>query len=67
MAFTFSFLFNRKHAISVDKRLFNRLLYPTSMQDLLAVADDNQIMPPKSTWFEPKLLSGLLLHDLETR
>jgi len=42
-------------------------LYPTSMQDLLAVADDNQIMPPKSTWFEPKLLSGLLLHDLETR
>lgn len=42
-------------------------LYPTSMQELLAVADDNQIMPPKSTWFEPKLLSGLLLHDLETR
>lgn len=42
-------------------------LYPTSMKDLLAVADDNQIMPPKSTWFEPKLLSGLLLHDLETR
>lgn len=42
-------------------------LYPTSMQDLLSVADDNQIMPPKSTWFEPKLLSGLLLHDLETR
>lgn len=42
-------------------------LYPTSMQDLLAVADAQQIMPPKSTWFEPKLLSGLLIHDLETR
>lgn len=42
-------------------------MYPTSMHDLLAVADAKQIMPPKSTWFEPKLLSGLLIHDLETR
>lgn len=41
-------------------------LYPTTMDQLLAVADDNQVMPPKSTWFEPKLLSGLFLHDLET-
>ncbi len=41
-------------------------LYPTSMTDLLAVADAGEIMPPKSTWFEPKLLSGLFLHDLET-
>lgn len=41
-------------------------LYPTSMDQLLAVADANQVMPPKSTWFEPKLLSGLFLHDLET-
>jgi uncharacterized protein (DUF1015 family) len=43
------------------------LMYPTQMQDLLAVADANEIMPPKSTWFEPKLLSGLFLHDLETK
>ncbi|MBP1043055.1 DUF1015 domain-containing protein [Vagococcus sp. BWB3-3] len=41
-------------------------LYPTSMDQLLAVADADQVMPPKSTWFEPKLLSGLFLHDLET-
>ncbi|MGO3732845.1 MAG: DUF1015 domain-containing protein [Vagococcus sp.] len=41
-------------------------LFPTKMDDLLAVADANQIMPPKSTWFEPKLLSGLFLHDLES-
>lgn len=42
-------------------------VYPTTMDDLLAVADAGKIMPPKSTWFEPKLLSGLFLHDLETR
>lgn len=42
-------------------------MYPTQMSDLLAVADANEIMPPKSTWFEPKLLSGLFLHDLETK
>lgn len=41
-------------------------MYPTQMADLLAVADAGEIMPPKSTWFEPKLLSGLFLHDLET-
>jgi uncharacterized protein (DUF1015 family) len=37
-------------------------LHPTSMTELMAVADANQIMPPKSTWFEPKLRSGLLVH-----
>lgn len=42
-------------------------MYPTQMHDLLAVADAGEIMPPKSTWFEPKLLSGLFLHDLETK
>lgn len=42
-------------------------MYPTQMKDLLTVADAKQIMPPKSTWFEPKLLSGLFLHDLETK
>ena len=40
-------------------------MYPTSMDQLLAIADAGQIMPPKSTWFEPKLKSGLFLHDLE--
>lgn len=42
-------------------------LYPTTMDQLLAVADENQVMPPKSTWFEPKLLSGLFLHDLASQ
>lgn len=40
-------------------------MYPTSIGELFAVADDNRLMPPKSTWFEPKLRSGLFLHDLE--
>ncbi|OOB77579.1 MAG: hypothetical protein BEN19_01630 [Epulopiscium sp. Nuni2H_MBin003] len=39
-------------------------LYPTSMEQLLAVADTSNVMPPKSTWFEPKLRSGLFLHLL---
>jgi uncharacterized protein (DUF1015 family) len=39
-------------------------LCPTSTQDLVAVADAGEVMPPKSTWFEPKLASGLFLHPL---
>jgi uncharacterized protein (DUF1015 family) len=39
-------------------------LYPTSMDQLMAVSDAGQIMPPKSTWFEPKLRSGLFVHTL---
>lgn len=38
-------------------------LYPTSIQELFAVADANRLMPPKSTWFEPKLRSGLMIHE----
>jgi uncharacterized protein (DUF1015 family) len=37
-------------------------LYPVSVGDLMAVSDDGAIMPPKSTWFEPKLRDGLLIH-----
>ncbi|MBQ3392049.1 MAG: DUF1015 domain-containing protein [Lachnospiraceae bacterium] len=40
-------------------------MYPTSMEELFAVADAGLLMPPKSTWFEPKLLSGLFLHSLD--
>lgn len=40
-------------------------MYPTSIEELMSVADANKIMPPKSTWFEPKLRSGLFIHDLE--
>jgi len=39
-------------------------LHPTSMEDLMAVADANEVMPPKSTWFEPKLADGLASHLL---
>jgi len=39
-------------------------LFPTGMEDLMAVADVNQVMPPKSTWFEPKLADGLVSHAL---
>jgi uncharacterized protein (DUF1015 family) len=39
-------------------------LYPTTMDDLMTLADADKIMPPKSTWFEPKLRSGLCLHLL---
>lgn len=38
------------------------LMYPTSIGELFAVADAGRLMPPKSTWFEPKLLSGLFIH-----
>lgn len=40
-------------------------LYPVSMHQLIAIADSGNIMPPKTTWFEPKLRSGLLIHELE--
>ncbi len=39
-------------------------MYPTSMDELFAVADAGLLMPPKSTWFEPKLLSGIFVHEL---
>lgn len=39
--------------------------YPTSLEELFAVADAGKVMPPKSTWFEPKLRDGMLVHMLE--
>ena len=39
-------------------------LYPTTVAELLMVSDANEIMPPKSTWFEPKLRDGLLIHTI---
>jgi len=39
-------------------------LYPTSIEELIKLADAGKIMPPKSTWFEPKLRSGLFVHPL---
>lgn len=40
-------------------------MYPTSIEQLMTIADENKIMPPKSTWFEPKLRSGLFIHSLD--
>jgi len=40
-------------------------LYPVSMKQLIDIADNGQIMPPKTTWFEPKLRSGLVVHELD--
>jgi len=46
-----------------DKVAFS--VYPVSVKQIMDVSDSNEIMPPKSTWFEPKLLSGLVVHELE--
>ena len=39
-------------------------MFPTAMEDLMQIADESKLMPPKSTWFEPKLRSGLFIHKL---
>ncbi|NVM34630.1 MAG: DUF1015 domain-containing protein [Candidatus Lokiarchaeota archaeon] len=39
-------------------------LYPVAIRDIESIADDGGVLPPKSTWFDPKVLSGLVLHDL---
>jgi uncharacterized protein (DUF1015 family) len=40
-------------------------MYPTSIEELMKIADQDKVMPPKSTWFEPKLRSGLFVHLLK--
>lgn len=42
-------------------------LYPVTMEDLFTVSDQGMVMPPKSTWFEPKLGSGLFVHELQSK
>jgi uncharacterized protein (DUF1015 family) len=42
------------------------ILYPATLEDIKSVADNNLHMPPKTTWVEPKLRSGLTIFDLET-
>jgi len=51
-----------KRANSDMKLAFS--MYPTSIKELMDIADAGEIMPPKSTWFEPKLLSGLFIHKI---
>ena len=40
-------------------------MYPVSMKQIIDIADTGNIMPPKTTWFEPKLRSGLVIHTLD--
>jgi uncharacterized protein (DUF1015 family) len=40
-------------------------MFPTTIMDLIDIADAGEVMPPKSTWFEPKLRSGLFVHTLD--
>jgi uncharacterized protein (DUF1015 family) len=47
-----------------DDMLIAFSMYPTSIHELFNVADANLLMPPKSTWFEPKLRSGIFIHEL---
>ena len=42
-------------------------LYPTTAEELMAVSDVDRVMPPKSTWFEPKLRDGLFVHMLRDK
>ena len=39
-------------------------LYPVSIEDLMSSSDEGKVMPPKSTWFEPKLVDGLISHTI---
>jgi uncharacterized protein (DUF1015 family) len=51
-----------QHAVDSGRAAVAFSLYPVSIADLMAVSDADNIMPPKSTWFEPKLRDGLLIH-----
>jgi uncharacterized protein (DUF1015 family) len=57
-------LFELEKRVDEDGWAFAVSMFPTSIDDLMAVADAGEVMPPKSTWFEPKLRSGLIVHKL---
>jgi uncharacterized protein (DUF1015 family) len=50
--------------VNVDGYAVSFSVFPTTMEQIMAVADAGKIMPPKSTWFEPKLRSGLFVHEI---
>jgi len=54
-----------EHRVTSGEMALAFVLYPTQMRDLMAVADAGGIMPPKSTWFEPKLADGMVNHVLD--
>ena len=51
-----------QHYVDSGKMKVAFVLYPTSIDELMNIAETGNVMPPKSTWFEPKLRSGLLIH-----
>jgi len=53
-----------KRLVDEGKAVVAFSLYPTTIEDLLLVSDAGEVMPPKSTWFEPKLRDGLLIHKI---
>ena len=54
-----------KRRVDSGEMAFALALFPVSMKQLMNIADTGNIMPPKTTWFEPKLRSGLIIHSLE--
>lgn len=54
-----------KHRVDSGEMKVALALYPVSMKQLIDIADSGNIMPPKTTWFEPKLRSGLVIHKLD--
>lgn len=54
-----------KHRVDSGEMAVALALYPVSMKQLIDIADTGNIMPPKTTWFEPKLRSGLVIHKLD--
>lgn len=54
-----------KHRVDSGEMAVALALYPVSMKQLMDIADSGNIMPPKTTWFEPKLRSGLVIHKLD--
>jgi uncharacterized protein (DUF1015 family) len=53
-----------KRRVDSDEMKVALALYPVTMQQIIDIADSGNIMPPKTTWFEPKLRSGLVIHEL---
>jgi len=54
-----------KERVDSGEMAFAMALYPVTMKQLMTIADTGNIMPPKTTWFEPKLRSGLVIHKLD--
>ena len=57
-------LYELKRRVDSGEMRMALALYPVKMQQIMQIADEGKIMPPKATWFEPKLRSGLVIHKL---